>query len=122
MFRIALMFFVIVLYGCSSTPKLGENTGVPGDSITTISPYLLSDAITNITEWVRDNYDCDSIEVANTEWISQEGEILMDDKGRLFSGTISEKWTIAHCNVQTKLAIIFTPDGKGGSYVAIAKL
>ncbi len=100
--------------------KENKNTGLPGNSIATVSPYLYNDITKNLKGWVKRELACDSYKVLDTKSISVEGDIIMGGKGRLFSGIISEKWFISYCGTQTTLGIVFQPDGKGGNYVVIA--
>ncbi len=117
---IAVIGFILAFSACKTTgPKLGDDTGIPGDSIATISPALSSDAKRNISEWLNVNYSCEQFTLLDTNKVKSEGKILMDSEGRLHSGTISEQWLIKACGIQRSIGMVFAPDGKGGNYISI---
>ncbi len=113
-----------LVISCNTLPtnNSDQNKGFPGNSIATFSTYLHNDATRSLKTWVKQKLTCDYYKVLDTQSVSEEGDILVDEEGRLFSGVITERWLISYCGNQTSLGVVFMPDGRGGNYIAIAQL
>ena len=120
--RISLALVLFLLFGCSSPAKLGTNKGLPENSIAAFSPSLYDDAMKNITAWLKQNHGCSKFTVVHINSISQKGDVRMDDYGRLYTGSIAEEWLVDHCGKQSKLGVVFAPDGKGGNFIALSNI
>jgi hypothetical protein len=120
--KIIILFTLqLLLVACQTKPGLGEKTGLPGDSLATISHVLHDDIMENLKYWVNKELSCPNFTVNDTVMIKRQGKILMDAAGRLHSGVSKEKWSLSHCGKQSDIILIIKSDGKGGNYVAIAK-
>lgn len=118
-----LLISAVALLSCKTAPtQLGQKTGLPGKSIATIAPALYSDALASLTMWMKNSQQCELVEVLDTQGISEEGEVLMDQAGRLYSGVVKEKWIVSGCEKVYNLAMVFQPDGKGGNFIGIANI
>jgi hypothetical protein len=95
---------------------------VPGVSLVNHAAALRKDALGNLGLFAQKEYGCGSVSVLDTKNERVDGEILVDGKGRLFSGVVSERWAVDMCGELRNLALVFRADGKGGSYVEIAKV
>ena len=120
----SIYIFIVLCFisSCASGPQLGEKTGLPGKSIASISPALYRDSMSNLSAWLKLEKSCGNFEVTETEVINHEGKVIINNKGQLFAGTITEHWNISYCNTQAKIGIVFQPDGKGGNYIAISEI
>jgi hypothetical protein len=101
---------------------LKETEEVPGVSLVRHATALRKDALRNLALFAKKKYKCSSIRVVDTKHEKDDGEILLDRKGRLFSGVVSERWSVWLCGEIRALALVFRPDGKGGSYISIAEV
>lgn len=118
-----IIFVLAYLQGCTTTPNSVEQSiELPATSIVKIAPTLASDVIGNIRTYIEKNYQCSDWQVLSAKEVSSEGDIIMTGKGQLYSGVISETWTVNQCGVNVELGIVMKSDGKGGSLVGVTKL
>jgi hypothetical protein len=116
--------FLLLLAGCSApaTAPLNLNEPAFAKSVVGLSPALREDAMRSLREWAKAKFSCDSLSVRMAESVSVKGDVTMDSRGRLHSGIVDENWSISRCGVRAELFLVFMPDGKGGTYIAIGDL
>jgi hypothetical protein len=94
---------------------------LPGNSFANFSKPVRKDVDKSITAYLQQKHECRKFEVKNTRGVKEEGDILADRKGRLFGGVISEEWDVVACGMPLTFLLVISPDGSGGTYVAIAE-
>ncbi len=105
-----------------ATRAMPESSEVPGTSIVRVADVLRRDALKNLREFAIRKYDCKVPRVTDTEVKGTDGDLQLDSTGRLYSGVITEMWTVDACGKTHRLALVFQSDGKGGDYVAIGEV
>ena len=125
----ALAFGLVGFVGCASPPPtrrplprtLPESNELPGKSAVRLATSLRHDALRNLHSFESSKYHCASVTVIDTDSTKLEGDVLLDEHGRLHSGVITDSWIVDACGTRQHLTLVFQPDGKGGNYVAIAE-
>lgn len=122
---------IITLIACCSKLSLSQpdlpstleqSDQIPGDSLVTIAAALRSDTLRNLNTFASKKYDCSTLVVKDTQFIKNDGKIMLDSAGNLRSGYITEEWNVEVCGTERRLKFLFGPDGKDGNYIAIGEL
>jgi hypothetical protein len=125
----AVISILGVLVGCASQPTaspplpktLPESNELPGKSALRSATALRHDALKNLHAYEASRYHCTTVTVIDTDSTDLKGDVLVDERGRLHSGVITDRWVVDACGTRQVLVLVFQPDGKGGDYVAIAE-
>lgn len=113
---------MIVVFVCSVLiSDVALASDLPGNSFANFSKPVRKDFEKNIKQYMKQKHACSTFQVKDTRGVKEEGEILVDAKGRLFSGVISEEWDLLACGKPLTLVLVVSPDGAGGTFVAIAE-
>lgn len=108
------------------TPQPGQalptTATVPGDSLVTVAAALRSDALQNLKVFSQSTYGCANPTLVNTTNEKVDGELVLDNAGRLHAGQVTELWQIDACGAMKSLKVLFGSDGKDGHYVAIGEI
>lgn len=116
-----ILVSTFILCGCASTASHSE-VKVPYESVTSQAPALAKDVLDNIDFYLQQNYKCENWQIVNVKHISSEGQMTFTKEGQIYAGIINEIWNLNQCGSPVNLALVMMSDGKGGSYIAIAKL
>ena len=116
--RFALLLGLVVSAGCQSRPAHeGYVSPYPKGSIVAVSPRLEGDAIKHLKNYLKQQYgSADFVIIARSSKGKVE-DLIIDSKGRLWSGTINEIWEVQNAGVTKKHEFIMYPDGNGGNFV-----
>jgi hypothetical protein len=125
----AVLLSLGCLVGCASQPitssplpkTLPESNEIPGKSALRSATALRHDALKNLHAFEASKYHCATVTVIDTDSTDLKGDVLVDERGRLHSGVITDRWVVDACGTRQVLVLVFQPDGKGGNYVAIAE-
>ncbi len=125
-----ILLLTPLLISCATSSKRTDNKSMdrnivkelPGDTFANFSPSVKIDLIKNITTWVKTR-NCSEFSVTNTSSKNIENEnIIVNERRQLIKGVLSETWEIDYCNLTSNIGLIISPDGLGGTLVAIAEL
>ena len=116
-----ILALILFLSGCASTQSLSD-IKIPYESITSQAPALAEDVLNNINLYIKKNYGCENWHIVNVKHMSSDGQMTFTKVGQIYAGTISETWNLNYCGTDLSLGLVMIPDGKDGSYIAIAKL
>ena len=112
---------MLFLTACVTTPS-ESNITIPKQSVASQAPALANDVLNNITVYLQQNFQCDKWHITNVQHVSADAQIAFTKEGQIYSGKVAETWSVNQCGTELNLDLVMTPDGKGGSYVAIVKL
>jgi hypothetical protein len=101
---------------------LKKTEEVPGVSLVRHAAALRKDTLRDLALFAKKEHKCGSVSVIDTKHERSDGEVLVDRKGRLFSGVVSERWSVEMCGELRALALVFRSDGKGASQISIAEV
>lgn len=122
---ISLFFMLAFQQGAAQEEPPGATASdamVPGDSFANFSGSLNEEIRSNLAYHIRAEDNCEEYSVVMTQHIVVEGDLLVDGQRRLMSGIISELWTVDQCGETVQHLITISPDGAGGSVVALSKV
>ena len=113
-----LLFIVALLAGCQSRPSFeGYVSPYPKGSIVAVSPRLESDAVKHLKNCLNQKYGSSEFEIVSRSSKGNVEDLIIDNRGRLWKGTINEIWEVRNAGATRKHEFIMYPDGKGGNYV-----
>ena len=126
--RLLLGAVFIASLGCQS-PETSPATPppIPLNSAMMISPqkpvYKLGhDAYRGLANYLSTKHQCETFTIDKVEKAGGDNDLAIDGHGRLWKGTISEKWYLTLCGEKVVFLLVVTPDGKGDSYIAVGKV
>lgn len=124
MLRITPLLLIIALFaGCQSGPSFqGYVSPYPKGSAVAISPSLEHDAIKSLRKYLDQKYGSDEFEIISRTSKGTVEDLIIDNRGRLWKGTINEIWEVRAAGLTGKHEFIMYPDGKGGNYVGFKEV
>ena len=117
--------FLSRLFGSSSNTV--KAPPIPGNSITMIAPEASAsrlglDAFRSLEVHLERKFNCRTFASTKVDVVGVEGELLLDGKGQLHGGVVTETWHLDASGTKRKVGMVFKSDGSGGNLVAIADL
>ena len=116
-----VLLSMLFLTACVTTPS-ESNITIPEQSVASQAPALANDVLNNINVYLQQKFECVNWHIANVQHVSADDQIAFTKEGQIYSGKVTETWSINHCGSELDLGLVMMPDGKSGSYVAIVKL
>ncbi len=110
-FRYLLAVLTVIVASCATGQKF------EGDSVA--SPRLRNDTLALVRLHAAAGMDCERIERVEAQVLDVPAELKGNDDGVIVDGTITERWVASGCGRQHGYRVTFTPDGTGGSFIAV---
>ena len=102
----------LVLSACASGPRFSGHT--------IASAQLRADTSVFVIGIAKAKTGCDHVDSIDTEILSVPNDIQGNKAGIIVGGgDTKERWVATACGKTSSTIVTFTPDGKGGSYMAV---
>jgi hypothetical protein len=62
---------------------------------------------------------CKQIDSVQTSILSVDKDLKGNSAGKIIKGDTSERWVATACGKTASFLVIYTPDGQGGSFIAV---
>ena len=109
--NVALSVTLLVLAACASGPKFY------GQSVA--DSRLRADTMLFIVGATQAATGCKQIDSVQTSILSVDKGLKGNSAGKIIKGDTSERWVATACGKTASFQVIYTPDGQGGSFIAV---
>ncbi len=84
------------------------------------SALLKADTFEAVSAMAMATAKCRSVDAVETNIVDVSQDYQVSQTGLWLKGAVQERWIVTLCDQRLPYRIIFSPDGKGGTYMRIA--